>query len=32
MDTNDEKDHIYQLSTTDDEKNDETKYPIETDK
>ena len=29
MDTNDDKDQNYQLSTTDDEKNDETKDSIE---
>ena len=28
-DTNDEKDQNYQLSTTDDEKNDKTKYSID---
>ena len=29
VDTNDDKDQNYQLSNTDDEKNDETKDPIE---
>ena len=29
MDTNDKKDQNYQLSTTDDEKNDKTKYSID---